>query len=223
LDAEGRTLSVFGHLPAGLGDVDVAPTLHADQAARAAEGASASASRTVGEPELVLLPRGDKATLAWMLWARRDCFLERLFVDARTGAVVWRYADLPTESAVGIGTGVWGDRKKVSADSVPGGYRAEDRLRPPALTTYDLHYDLSVANIALSTGRLDPAFVATDADNAWTDGAVVDAHVYAGYTYDYYFKRHGRRGIDGRDLAVRSVTHFLPPAARATALLRLCF
>ena len=38
----------------------------------------------------------------------------------------------------------------------------------------------------------------------------MDAHAYAGWTYDYYFKRHGRRGIDGRDLAVRSVTHFVP-------------
>ena len=52
--------------------------------------------------------------------------------------------------------------------------------------------------------------MATDGDNEWADGAVVDAHAYAGWTYDYYFKRHGRRGVDGLDLAVRSVTHFVP-------------
>ena len=27
----------------------------------------------------------------------------------------------------------------------------------------------------------------------------VDAHVYAGWTYDYYFKRFGRRGLDNRE------------------------
>ena len=31
--------------------------------------------------------------------------------------------------------------------------------------------------------------LATDTDNVWTDGANVDAHVYAGWTYDYLFKR----------------------------------
>jgi bacillolysin len=105
---------------------------------------------------------------------------------------------------------VWGDRKKVSAAAAPGGFRAEDLLRPPALATYDLRHSLSAAAEVLSTGRFDPSLVATDADNDWTDGAVVDAHVYAGWTYDYYFKRHGRRGVDGQDLAVRAVTHFLP-------------
>jgi bacillolysin len=49
--------------------------------------------------------------------------------------------------------------------------------------------------------------LATDDDNVWTDGAVVDAHVYAGYTYDYYFKQQGRRGLDNADIAIHSVTH----------------
>jgi thermolysin len=35
----------------------------------------------------------------------------------------------------------------------------------------------------------------------------VDAHVYAGYTYDYYFKRFGRRGLDNANIRIRSFTH----------------
>lgn len=35
----------------------------------------------------------------------------------------------------------------------------------------------------------------------------LDGHVYAGWTYDYYFKRFGRRGLDNNDLAIRSVVH----------------
>ena len=46
-----------------------------------------------------------------------------------------------TVCAVGLGSGVWGDRKKVSADASGSGFRADDRLRPCALTTYDLRYD----------------------------------------------------------------------------------
>ena len=133
-----------------------------------------------------------------------------MFVDAREGGIAHRYSDLRTEAAVGLGTGVWGDRKKVSADSWSGIFRAEDRLRPPALATYDLRGSPSALAEALSTGRIDSSLLAADLDNDWTDGAVVDAHAYAGWTYDYYFKRHQRRGLDGLDLAMRSVTHILP-------------
>jgi bacillolysin len=209
VDAEGRTLSVFGRIDDGL-TAEVAPALSADQAARSAERVYPRGASEVGQPELVLLPRGEDAVLTWMLWMRFDHHLDRVFVDARSGALVWHYADLRTDAAVGEGTGVWGDRKKVSANSAPDGFRADDQLRPPALTTYDLHFDLAAAGAALSDGELDPSFVARSANNTWTDGAVVDAHVYAGLTYDYYFKRHQRRGIDGQNLPVRSVTHFLP-------------
>jgi Zn-dependent metalloprotease len=206
---DGATLSVSGTVDESL-SLDVRPTLRADQAAREAERASAPGSITVGEPELVVLVREARPVLCWTTWVRRDHELERVFVDAGTGELVHRYSDLRTEAAVGLGSGVWGDRKKVSADSSVGSFRAEDRLRPPALATYDLRYSLSAAGEALSSGQIDPALVASDGDNDWADGAVVDAHAYAGWTYDYYFKRHGRRGIDGRDLAVRSVTHFVP-------------
>jgi bacillolysin len=126
--------------------------------------------------------------------------------------VVLSYDDIWSESTVGVGTGVWGDRKKLSVDKVPGGYRADDKLRPPALLTFDLRFDLRAAIAFSDTGEISSGFVAQDADNDWGDGGVVDAHVYAGQTYDYYYKRHGRRGIDDRDLMVRSITHFVPPS-----------
>jgi thermolysin len=55
--------------------------------------------------------------------------------------------------------------------------------------------------------------IATDDDNDWTNPAVVDAHVYAGWTYDYFLKRHGRRGIDGFDYyPLRLMIHAAPSA-----------
>jgi Zn-dependent metalloprotease len=214
IDALGRTLTVFGRLHEGLvlGDDGMA-SITVEQAALTAETAMGRPARVVGVPELVVLPLAGRTVRAWMLWARLDHRLERFLVDARTGAIVLRYDDLHSAAAVGVGTGVWGDRKKVSADAVGGAFRADDKLRPPALTTYDLVYDGGLGSYAFSTGLIDPFWIARSADNTWTDGAVVDAHVYAGYTYDYYFKRHGRRGLDGRDQPMRSVVHFLPLAS----------
>jgi Zn-dependent metalloprotease len=40
-------------------------------------------------------------------------------------------------SVVGSGTGVLGDTKKISISSQSGTFVATDRLRPPALNTYD--------------------------------------------------------------------------------------
>ena len=54
------------------------------------------------------------------IWGKRSIVPsegERVFVDARDGSLAWSYADLRTDAAVGLGTGVWGDRKKVSTES----------------------------------------------------------------------------------------------------------
>ena len=47
-----------------------------------------------------------------------------------------------------------------------------------------------------------------------------DAHVYSGYTYDYYFKRFGRRGLDNNNIRIRSLVN---PVRRTQADLALYF
>jgi thermolysin len=54
---------------------------------------------------------------------------------------------------------------------------------------------------------LGTADLGSDSDNDWTDTAIGDAHIYAGYTYDYYFKRFGRKGLNDADLRIRTVVH----------------
>ena len=49
--------------------------------------------------------------------------------------------------------------------------------------------------------------IASDDDNNWTDGTVDDAHIYAGWTYDYYFKRFGRHGLDNDNIRMRSLAN----------------
>jgi Zn-dependent metalloprotease len=210
IDELGATLTVFGRLIEGL-TLDTRPVLTADQAVRAAESAAGGGRRGVGEAELVVLALDERPALTYMLWLRDEYRLERVFVDGSDGALVFRYDDLHTAAAAGLGRGVWGDQKKISTDGAEGAFLADDKLRPPALTTYDLRFDLFAAQLFSITGFISPSFVARDDDNTWTDGGVVDAHVYAGWTYDYYFKRLGRRGIDNADLPVRSLVHFAPP------------
>jgi bacillolysin len=207
LDATGRTLTVLGRV---LEDTPAPapPALDAAAARAAAEAAYGAGAHVVGPQELVLLPLADRSPLAYMMHVRRGLDLDRCFVDAADGRVVFAYDDRQTAAAVGLGTGVWGDRKKMSVSNEQGAFRASDALRPPELTTYDFGFDVRALFRFLDTGFLPDTFVASDSDNDWSDGPVVDAHTYAGWTYDYYFKRHGRRGIDGFDLPVRSFTHF---------------
>lgn len=209
VDTDGRTVAVAGRLSEGL-SLDPRPILSEPQAARVAEAHVGSGSRAVPESELVVLPLDTGAALAYMLWVRLDYQLWRVFVDAHSGSIALSYDDLRTDTAVGLGRGVWGDQKKLSVERTGAGFRARDGLRPPALATYDMRFDVSAAVRAFETGRLDDAYLAQDADNDWTDGAVVDAHAYAGYTYDYLYKRLNRRSVDNRDLPVRSMVHIYP-------------
>jgi thermolysin len=110
---------------------------------------------------------------------------------------------------VGPGRGVWDDLKKMSVDRTGGSFRASDRLRPANIQTYDLQFDFGLLLAFDFFGSLDPSNVAEDVDNDWTDGGVVDAHAYAGLTYDYYARRHGRRGIDDFNGRIIAVTHGL--------------
>ena len=112
------------------------------------------------------------------------------------------------QSAVGTGTGVLGDTKKLSTQLQSGRYVTDDKLRPPTLITYDLQGNPVRTDLYLNGFYVATASdVASDSDNRWTDPAVVDGHVHLGYTYDYYFKRFGRKGLDDRNTPIYGVVH----------------
>jgi Zn-dependent metalloprotease len=171
--------------------------------------------------ELVILQKDDATyalSYASHVWTREGWM--RTYLDARTGEVLLQYNDLKRQAAVGTGTGVLGDTKKISTRLQSGRYLADDALRPPVLITYDMQ-----GNLQRTENYLDGIYVATtsdvasDSDNAWTDTATVDAHVYLGYTYDYYFKRFGRKGLDDRNAPIYAITH----PVRRTDLATLSF
>ena len=207
------TLSVFGTLYEGI-DVSTTPTL---SPADATERIAARRGRPFGRaggPELVVLPLESGYRLAYRIRAffEEPLDVRQVFLDAATGEPVLEYRDIQRQAA-GIGTGVLGDQKKLSVSAASGGYTTADRLRPPLISTYDFRFNVNRLILFLnadgSPSNLTASDLGSDADNDWGDGALVDAHAYAGYTYDYYYKRHGRRGLDNADIAVHSVTHAL--------------
>lgn len=209
-------VSVFGTLYADIA-MDVTPTIPRDAAKAIIErigGAELGPDRL---PELVILPDdSDAPALAWVgAIATLDDTLQ-LFVDARTGAVIRRYSlaeRQAPEVAIGHGVGVLGDNKKVSAFSMSGTFYAIDPLRPPTLNTYTLQGNLTkVQQFLNGVVGIGLADVATAPSNEWTDAAAVDAHVHSGFTYDYYYKRFGRHGLDNADARIVNIVH---PAARA--------
>jgi bacillolysin len=204
----GLTVSLFGTI---YGDIDIEtnPALNVDKGREAIERAAGSPMRKGAEPELMVLPRESGGyDLAYRARVFSDAGLFMYFVDARSGAVLLQFNDLKTEAAIGSGKGVLGDDKKVSVAKESTTYRASDGLRPPALRTFDLRGNATRAmNFLNGRAVLLASDLASDTDNAWTDGAVVDAHAYAGWVYDFYFKRFGRRGLDNADIPITSIVH----------------
>jgi thermolysin len=90
-----------------------------------------------------------------------------------------------------------------------GGHWADDRLRPPLLRTFDMRGNFTRALDVLNGAALSPVERAQDADNDWTDVSAVDAHAHIGWTYDYFFRRHGRRGLDDRDRPITTLINGL--------------
>jgi bacillolysin len=210
----GVTESVFGSIYQRI-DVSTTPRLSEDQAREAIRAVSNAALPSDRPVELVVVAKDGVWHLAWRthVWSAGKWL--HTFVDADTGALVRQYNDLQKQSAVGVGTGVLGDRKKISVRQSGSQYVADDQLRPPVLATFDMHGSPSHANAVLDGAPTTASDFASDADNTWTDGANVDAHVHLGWTYDYWFRRFGRKGLDDHDAPIRSMTH---PVNRADLL-----
>jgi Zn-dependent metalloprotease len=209
----GLPLSVFGQMYADI-EVDPTPGITEDDAAAAAQAAVSNAGR-VAERELVLLPLTEGGyALAYRFRVNTAVDRAIVFVDAHSGAVLRSYSNLQRAGVIGAGTGVFGESLKMSASTASGTFLAADLLRPAEIDTYDLHGNSAKA-LDFLNGLVDltASDIASSTSNTWTDGADVDGHAYAGYTYDYYYKRFGRHGLDNKDLPMTIVIH---PASRAS-------
>jgi bacillolysin len=201
-------VSVFGTVYEGLA-LDLQPRLTPEDARNRVSELAGGVAVGGPLPELVILPLdGDDFALAYRGQAVTPQSAAVYFIDAADGRIRLRYDLFESQAAVVTGTGVLGDTKKVSVTSQSGTYTADDQLRPPSLRTFDLRGNLTNAIDALNgVVALATADLAADPGTAWSDGPNVDAHTYEGYTYDFFFKRFGRRGLDNQDARIVGLTH----------------
>jgi len=195
----GVPVSIFGDMSAQL-NLNVQPVVTVDAATKIFLSSAASATLLRPVNLVVFRLQNGEARLAYMAVVSGTNEVFRAFVDAGSGVELRRYSSLQRQSAIGTGRGLVGDTKKMSVRLQAGAYLADDALRPPVLTTFDMRNNLTRAlNVLFSGTPLFASDIASDADNNWTDVSAIDAHAHIGWTYDYYFKRHGRRGLDNRD------------------------
>jgi len=204
----GQVVSIFGTVYDDL-TVDTNPVVSELEARRLVENRSGERLGASRAGELVVLPRetgGD--VLTWRIRAASGNDVREYFVDAHSGAIVFEYSNLQTQSAVGRATGVLGDSKKLSALRFGGSFMSEDVLRPPAIRTYDMKGDpFRTTDVVNGRVFLAQSDLGSDSDNIWQDTALGDAHIYTGYTYDYYFKRFSRRGLNDANLRMQTLVH----------------
>jgi Zn-dependent metalloprotease len=166
------------------------PRLSSAGALQAARTALDPRAEALGAIDLVLLPQSGGGRLCYAFHLATAGTVKCCFVDATDGTIAWVYSDVWSEGAIARGRGVWGDLKKLAVDRVAAGrYEARDILRPATITTHDMRRQFSA----------DPApeKVAWDRDDDWDDPAVVDAHSHVGWAYDYFYRRHAWKGLDG--------------------------
>jgi len=192
----GVTLSIFGTVYSDI-NVDVSPRLTSEEAIEALGRASQSTRVTAAAPSLMILPTLDgtyELTYSAPMLDGRT-----YFVSAKDGQLVQRVNNIKYQSAVGSGRGVLGDLKKVSATQSGGAFRTRDSLRPATILTLDSRSSIATFTRLANGGRWVDADLAADADNNWTDPAIVDAHAYMGWVYDYYYRTHRYQGLDNRN------------------------
>lgn len=209
----GQAVSVFGTYHPSIA-IDTHASISEDDALARAASLTGGVPLQGVPPELVILPKPDGSyALTWYVRVLTRKDLIALFIDATNGTEAFRYSDLQTDAAVGTSIGVLGDKKKISTDHLNGVYYADDKLRPPSLITYDLRGNSARTNSVLDGfSALGQSDIASDTDDNWTDGAAGDAQIYMGYTYDFYFKRFGRKGLDNGNRPMLAIVH---PANRS--------
>jgi Zn-dependent metalloprotease/subtilisin family serine protease len=166
----------------------------------------------VKEPTAVLhiYTKGEKAYLVYVVelnYRAKEPGRWLYFIDANSGKIVHKFNNLHFERAQGTGTGVLGDNKTLNTELENGVYSLVDTTREDSdpkgsvIKTFD----------GENSDEYYPETVWTDEDNQFHDpydAPAVDAHYYAGVTYDYFKNVFERNGIDDEGKEIKSIVHY---------------
>jgi bacillolysin len=204
---DGRAIvSVTGRLYEAV-DVDLTASISPERATALAADSVGRGANVRGETILGILPVDGAYRLVYRMRILSDWGIRNVYVDADSGDVLLSVNGIQTQMAIGQGNSIFGTLRKMSTNQTASTYEAVDKLRPAEAFTLAFPGTPSRLNFFLDSLLLFNSDVASDSDNVWTDGATVDAHVYQGWVYDYYFKRFGRRGMDDRNIEVDAIVH----------------
>ena len=156
--------------------------------------------------ELYVYQNGEEATYVYVVQLN---FLDPepgnyyYFVEADSGKVLDKYNTInhvTGTNKVGTGKGVLGDTKSLNTTLSSYSYYLQDNTRGAKIYTYDAKNRTTL-----------PGTLWRDTDNIFNaayDGAAVDAHYYAGVTYDYYKNTFNRNSYDNAGAALNSTVHY---------------
>ena len=163
------------------------------------------------KPELVVYTDGDQAAFAYFININ---YLEpspgnwNYFIDAGTGEILNKYNDMHEVSGtnqVGTGKGVLGETKPLNTTLSSGKYYLQDNTRGSGIFTYNMNNRTFFPQFFL------PGTLWSDSDNvlnASYDAPAVDAHYFAGVTYDYYKDHFNRNSYDNQGAKLVSSVHY---------------
>ncbi|MCA1053699.1 M4 family metallopeptidase [Rossellomorea aquimaris] len=163
------------------------------------------------KPELVVYTDGESATYAYFINLN---FLQpkpgnwNYFIDIKSGEILNKYNDMHEVSGtnqVGTGTGVLGDTKSLNTTLSGSTYYLQDNTRGGGVYTYDMN------NMTFFPQFFLPGSLWTDSDNVFNaayDRAAVDAHYFAGQTYDFYKENFNRNSYDNNGSKLISSVHY---------------
>ncbi|WP_421378625.1 M4 family metallopeptidase [Bacillus salacetis] len=163
------------------------------------------------QPEMVIYTDGEKAYKAYLVNLN---FLApkpgnwNYFIDSLTGEIINKYNDLHEVTGtnqVGTGTGVLGGTKQLNTTLSSGSYYLQDNTRGGGIMTYNMNNRTFFPQFFL------PGSLWKDSDNVFNqayDAAAVDAHYFAGATYDYYKDVFGRDSYDNNGAPLKSSVHY---------------
>ncbi|QDP39036.1 M4 family metallopeptidase [Radiobacillus deserti] len=126
----------------------------------------------------------------------------QVFVNAGNGKIV-ETIDMTQEAATtGTGKGSSGETVTLQTYQSNGTYYLYDTSKP---------MDGIIRTYTANQGSSLPGNYVTDADNNFqssNQAAAVDAHYFAGLTYDYYYDTHGRNSYDNNGSDLISTVHY---------------
>jgi Zn-dependent metalloprotease len=241
---DGSLATVDSTYVPDLGAVNTTPAFDAEEALKLAIADFGSGRTNFGtgqfwrKPivELVVLPTGSSARLAYHVRLHvRSMTPSHMdyMIDASTRAILRKYDNLQTAATPTTGTGLTSDNTTVTLQISTDGttFTLEDMSRTPngiRTFTYGNMPNATCANDLSTDGCLEQwinanphgTLLTSTNKDSWdatgtSKGAAVDAHLYAGYVYDYYKTKFNRKGIDDADMEIQSNVHFSTSFANA--------